>query len=90
MSAKSKVVTTAEPMKIEDKPHKKSGETSTTVERTVVPVEQSPVEKSDSLLSEQTTSKVEPTKNDKEIGGRDGPDPTRYGDWEMNGRCIDF
>ena len=29
-------------------------------------------------------------KNKKEIGGRDGPDPTRYGDWEKNGRCIDF
>jgi hypothetical protein len=26
----------------------------------------------------------------KETGGRDGPDPTRYGDWEKNGRCIDF
>ena len=26
----------------------------------------------------------------KEIGGRDGPDPTRYGDWEKAGRCIDF
>lgn len=26
----------------------------------------------------------------KEIGGRKGPDPTRYGDWEKNGRCIDF
>ena len=26
----------------------------------------------------------------KEIGGRDGPDPTRFGDWEKNGRCIDF
>ncbi|MDH7451589.1 DUF1674 domain-containing protein [Luteimonas composti] len=25
-----------------------------------------------------------------EFGGRDGPDPTRYGDWEKNGRCIDF
>nr|WP_221441777.1 DUF1674 domain-containing protein [Luteimonas sp. MC1825] len=25
-----------------------------------------------------------------EYGGRDGPDPTRYGDWEKNGRCIDF
>ena len=25
-----------------------------------------------------------------EIGGRAGPDPTRYGDWEKNGRCIDF
>jgi len=26
----------------------------------------------------------------KEIGGRPGPDPTRYGDWEKAGRCIDF
>lgn len=25
-----------------------------------------------------------------EVGGRDGPDPTRYGDWEKGGRCIDF
>ncbi|MBA2078599.1 MAG: DUF1674 domain-containing protein [Rhodanobacter sp.] len=21
---------------------------------------------------------------------RPAPDPTRYGDWEKNGRCIDF
>jgi len=26
----------------------------------------------------------------REIGGRKGPEPTRYGDWEKNGRCIDF
>ena len=27
----------------------------------------------------------------KEFGGRqNGLDPTRYGDWEKNGRCIDF
>lgn len=25
-----------------------------------------------------------------EHGGRDGPEPTRFGDWEKNGRCIDF
>ncbi|WP_243708056.1 DUF1674 domain-containing protein [Luteimonas arsenica] len=25
-----------------------------------------------------------------EYGGREGLDPTRYGDWEKNGRCIDF
>ena len=29
-------------------------------------------------------------KKPKEIGGREGPDPTRYGDWEKDGRCIDF
>ncbi len=26
----------------------------------------------------------------REIGGRGGLDPSRYGDWEKNGRCIDF
>jgi hypothetical protein len=26
----------------------------------------------------------------REIGGRVGPEPTRYGDWEKAGRCIDF
>ena len=26
----------------------------------------------------------------QEIGGPAGPEPTRYGDWERNGRCIDF
>lgn len=25
-----------------------------------------------------------------ETGGPTGPEPTRYGDWEKNGRCIDF
>lgn len=26
----------------------------------------------------------------KELGGRDGPDPARYGDWEKKGIAIDF
>lgn len=26
----------------------------------------------------------------KEIGGPKGLEPTRYGDWEFKGRCIDF
>ena len=26
----------------------------------------------------------------KEYGGPRGNEPTRYGDWEKNGRCIDF
>ena len=25
-----------------------------------------------------------------EVGGRQGPEPTRYGDWENKGRCVDF
>jgi hypothetical protein len=26
----------------------------------------------------------------REIGGAKGPEPTRYGDWQHNGRCTDF
>ncbi len=26
----------------------------------------------------------------KEIGGCDGPEPVRYGDWEVKGRASDF
>jgi hypothetical protein len=26
----------------------------------------------------------------QEIGGREGLDPVRYGDWEVNGKCVDF
>jgi len=33
---------------------------------------------------------VEEAERPKEIGGRGGLDPTRYGDWEKAGRCIDF
>ena len=25
-----------------------------------------------------------------ELGGRDGPEPVRYGDWEMKGIAVDF
>jgi hypothetical protein len=30
------------------------------------------------------------TPQPREIGGPKGPEPTRYGDWEVNGRCTDF
>ena len=26
----------------------------------------------------------------KEVGGPKGPEPTRFGDWEVKGRCTDF
>jgi hypothetical protein len=40
------------------------------------------------LLKQSKPAKKAPV---PEIGGRtDGPEPTRYGDWEKNGRCIDF
>lgn len=36
-------------------------------------------------LSPVAISKAPP-----EIGGPPGPEPTRFGDWERGGRCIDF
>jgi hypothetical protein len=30
------------------------------------------------------------SENPKEIAGRDGPEPTRYGDWEVKGIASDF
>jgi hypothetical protein len=29
-------------------------------------------------------------KDPKEENGRDGPEPVRYGDWEINGIAVDF
>lgn len=43
------------------------------------------------LVDTQKSTQAEQTTATKEYGGRkDGLDPTRYGDWEKNGRCIDF
>jgi hypothetical protein len=41
-----------------------------------------------SAQSPSATAPAQPAP--KEIGGRDGPEPTRFGDWEKGGRCIDF
>jgi len=41
-------------------------------------------------VSEDAAQVVGPDEAPVEIGGRQGLEPTRYGDWEKNGRCIDF
>ena len=45
-------------------------------------------------LAEAEARRAEHAKNAaaraKEIGGRGGPDPTRYGDWEIKGIACDF
>lgn len=35
-------------------------------------------------------AKQRPKKHGEEVGGPKGLEPTRYGDWERKGRCIDF
>jgi hypothetical protein len=39
---------------------------------------------------EKPTPPVVPPAAEPEVGGPAGPEPTRYGDWERRGRCIDF
>jgi hypothetical protein len=33
---------------------------------------------------------AQPAETPEEVGGPPGPEPTRFGDWEKKGRCIDF
>jgi hypothetical protein len=53
------------------------------------PKNKADAEASKADLKIDDTSAASPEKP-KEIGGRGGLDPTRYGDWEKAGRCIDF
>lgn len=42
-------------------------------------------------IAEKTSAPVTEEKaKSVEHGGPEGPEPTRYGDWEKKGRCIDF
>ena len=43
-----------------------------------------------SATDEDEVRAGEQDKSSKEYGGPKGKEPTRYGDWEKNGRCIDF
>jgi hypothetical protein len=45
---------------------------------------------SDTNKQDSAVDKKEEEKPPVEIGGRNGLDPTRYGDWEINGKCADF
>lgn len=35
-------------------------------------------------------AREQPAPTPKELGGRQGPEPTRFGDWEVNGLASDF
>jgi hypothetical protein len=40
--------------------------------------------------AEARRAKERATPRPRELGGRDGPEPVRYGDWEKKGIAIDF
>ncbi|TWI11685.1 DUF1674 domain-containing protein [Aerolutibacter ruishenii] len=51
--------------------------------------EPSPKPAAEPVTTPDTTQDT-PRPTPVEHGGREGLDPVRYGDWEKNGRCIDF
>jgi len=54
--------------------------------------EPAPVSRPDHPADPSTPAPENPDKAEREpeFGGPKGPEPTRYGDWEKNGRCTDF
>ncbi len=42
----------------------------------------------DVIKLEKSTPVIRPLP--PEHGGQKGPEPTRYGDWENKGKCVDF
>ncbi len=40
--------------------------------------------------AEERRKTAKPQALPTELGGRDGPEPVRYGDWEKKGIAIDF
>eukprot|EP00850_Spirogloea_muscicola_P020560 SM000220S07039 [mRNA] locus=s220:68484:69107:+ [translate_table: standard] len=53
---------------------------------------QEAVEQDEAAVAEDEDDPVQDDVNRKtgEVGGPQGPEPTRYGDWEKGGRCYDF
>ena len=40
--------------------------------------------------AEERRRKAKELELPKELGGREGPEPVRYGDWEKKGIAVDF
>ena len=40
--------------------------------------------------AEERRKKAKEAELPTELGGRDGPEPVRYGDWEKKGIAVDF
>lgn len=54
-------------------------------ERRLTPAAERALKEAEDRRRQQAEAKMEP-----EVGGRGGADPARFGDWEINGRAIDF
>ncbi|KAJ6294886.1 hypothetical protein OIU76_022883 [Salix suchowensis] len=59
-------------------------------QETVKKQEKEEITHQDSQNEEEDDDGLDLNKETGEIGGPKGPEPTRFGDWERNGRCSDF
>ncbi|TAL93716.1 MAG: DUF1674 domain-containing protein [Rhodanobacter sp.] len=55
-----------------------------------MPNSSTPVESTPAPVTPDTVAVPVDPSRDKADAERPALDPTRYGDWEKNGRCIDF
>ena len=53
-------------------------------------IPQAETENTQEKIDKDSEANIPKAKIVEEIGGAKGPEPTRYGDWEHNGRCTDF
>jgi len=60
--------------------------------RTLVPAGSAPAAIAPSPVAKPAAAKSVPAKSEtpKDSKDENRPDPTRFGDWEVKGRCIDF
>ena len=58
----------------------------------VAPLQGSGTETKGAVVEAPKPAKAAPEQKPrpKELGGPSGPEPTRYGDWERKGICVDF
>jgi len=54
------------------------------------PIAQQPVEQPVDRPEARPALSGDRPERPREIGGPKGPEATRYGDWEVGGRCTDF
>ncbi|GAU21230.1 hypothetical protein TSUD_11480 [Trifolium subterraneum] len=53
-------------------------------------IQQTPNKEEEQQEDDDDGDEIDLNKETGEVGGPKGPEPTRYGDWERNGRCSDF
>ena len=75
-------------------PHAEDEQSVPTIEAQLKPLPRSPLsEVAQRALAEaelRRRAAAESSPLPKEMNGRGGPEPIRYGDWEVKGLCSDF